>query len=134
MVRALAMLLAQLMIAPVVSETVPISGRGDVDLATFECRDINRSTVLQRVCYDRAREDLIVAVRGAYERYCGVPADIVEQLMGAPSMGRFFGLTISRVASGERYACPPQKAAAQSVSMAPTSASATTWPLTLASP
>ena len=111
MVRALAILLAQLMATPLVPETVEIRGRGDVDLTNFECRDINRSTVLQRVCYDRAQNDLIVAVRGSYERYCAVPADIVEGLMGAPSMGLFFNRHISRPGSGERYACAPQKAA-----------------------
>ena len=96
------------MAAPVVSETVEIRGRGEVDLASFECRDINRSTILQRVCYDRTRKDLIVAVRGSYDRYCAVPGNVVERLMGAPSMGQFFSHHISRPASGERYACPPQ--------------------------
>jgi hypothetical protein len=108
MVRALAILLAHLMAAPVVSETVEIRGRGEVDLASFECRDINRSTILQRVCYDRTQKDLIVAVRGSYDRSCAVPGNVVERLMGAPSMGQFFNHHISRPASGERYACPPQ--------------------------
>jgi hypothetical protein len=108
MVRALAILLTQLMTAPVVSEMIEVRGRGDVDLATFECRDINRSTVLQRVCYDRVRNDLIVAVRGSYDRYCGVPVDLVERLMGAPSMGQFFNRNIRRPSSGDRYACAPQ--------------------------
>ena len=99
------------MAAPIVSETVDVRGRGGVDLMTFECRDINRSTVLQRVCYDPARNDLVVAIGGAYERYCGVPAETVERLMGAPSMGQFFNRNIRQPSSGERYACPPQRAA-----------------------
>ncbi|MCP3466115.1 MULTISPECIES: KTSC domain-containing protein [unclassified Bradyrhizobium] len=109
MVRTIAILLSQLMAAPIVSETVEIRGCGRVDLAAFACRDISRSTVLQRVCYDVSENDLIVAVNGTYDRYCSVPADTVAALMGAPSMGQFFNRTIRRPASGERYDCPTQK-------------------------
>jgi hypothetical protein len=104
MVRALAMLLAQLASAPLVSETIDTGEHGHVDLATFECRDITRSTVLQRVCYDRARQDLVVAVKGDYERFCGVETETVERLLGAASMGWFFNRTIKRDVAG-RYAC-----------------------------
>ncbi|TFV45778.1 KTSC domain-containing protein [Bradyrhizobium niftali] len=105
MVRALAMLLAQLATAPLVSETVETGGHRPVDLATFECRDITRSTVLQRVCYDRAQQDLIVAINGAYDRYCGVGPDTVDGLLGAPSMGQFFNRNIRRTTPGSRYDC-----------------------------
>ncbi|MDE2379187.1 KTSC domain-containing protein [Bradyrhizobium sp.] len=105
MVRTLALLLAQILTAPIVSETVEIGGREAVDLATFECRDINRSTVLQRVCYDPAKGELIVAVGGAYDRYCNVPAGTADALAGAPSMGLFFNRSIRHEASGDRYAC-----------------------------
>jgi hypothetical protein len=108
-VRALALLLAQLATAPIVSETVDTGGDRLVDLATFECRDISRSTVLQRVCYDRAQRDLIVAAGGAYDRYCGVTADTVERLLGAPSMGRFFNQNIKREAISDRYECPARE-------------------------
>lgn len=105
MVRALALLLAQLAAAPIVSETVETAERRPIDLATFECRDISRSTVLQRVCYDRARHDLVVATGGGYARYCGVAAETVDRLLGAPSMGQFFNRTISREVAGSRYDC-----------------------------
>ena len=105
MVRALVILLAQLATAPIVSETVETGAHRLVDLGTFECRDITRSTVLQRVCYDRAQQHLIVAVGGAYERYCGVTAVTVERLLGAPSMGQFFNQNIKGEVTGRRYAC-----------------------------
>jgi len=110
MVRALAILLAQLATAPIVSETVETAERRRVDLKTFECRDITRSTVLQRVCYDPAQQHLIVAVNGAYDRYCGVSADTVERLLGAPSMGQFFNQNIRRDVAASRYACPGRHA------------------------
>jgi len=105
MVRALAILLAQLATAPIVSETVETAEHRRVDLKTFDCRDITRSTVLQRVCYDPAQQHLIVVVNGAYDRYCGVSADTVERLLGAPSMGQFFNRHIRRGAAGGRYDC-----------------------------
>ncbi|WP_440640569.1 KTSC domain-containing protein [Bradyrhizobium sp. PUT101] len=105
MVRALVLLLAQLAGTPIVSETVETGERQLIDLGTFECRDITRSTVLQRVCYDRARQDLVVAADGAYDRYCGVTADTVERLLGAPSMGQFFNQNIRRKTASSRYAC-----------------------------
>ncbi|MBR0959728.1 KTSC domain-containing protein [Bradyrhizobium japonicum] len=109
MVRTLALLLAQLATAPIVSETVETGEHRLVDLGTFECRDITRSTVLQRVCYDRARQDLIVANNGAYDRYCGVTAETVERLLGAPSMGQFFNRNIKRETTAGRYACPARE-------------------------
>lgn len=132
MVRAIAILLSQLISAPIVSEMVEIGGRGTVDLSRFECRDINRSTILQRVCYDGERRDLVVAIKGGYDRYCGVPVEVVDALMSAPSMGHFFNQNIRSEMAGERYDCSTRERLQrsllrpQSVSMAPTSASATT--------
>ena len=109
MVRALVLLLAQLAATPILPETIETSEHRIVDLGPFECRDITRSTVLQRVCYDRARQDLIVATNGAYDHYCGVTAGTVEHLLGAPSMGRFFIQNIKREATSGRYACKTGK-------------------------
>jgi hypothetical protein len=104
-VRALVLLLAQLAATPIVSETVETGEHRLVDLGTFECRDITRSTVLQRVCYDGGQQDLIVASNGLYARYCGVSAETVEHLLGASSMGQFFNQNIKREAATGRYAC-----------------------------
>ena len=104
MVRAAAAILMHLLTTPVVSESIDVGGRGSVDLSGFECRDITRSSIVQRVCYDRARRHLIVAVKGAYDQYCDLPAETYGALMGAPSMGQFFNRNI-RGASGARFAC-----------------------------
>ena len=104
MVRAAAAIFMHLLATPVVSETIDVSGRSTVDLNSFECRDISRSSILQRVCYDRAQRRLIVAVKGAYDQYCGLPAETFAALMAAPSMGQFFNRNI-RGASGAAFAC-----------------------------
>ena len=93
-----------LLATPVVSETIDVGGRGAVDLNGFECRDITRSSILQRVCYDPAQRALIVAVRGTWDQYCDLPAETFDALMAAPSMGQFFNRHI-RGASGARFVC-----------------------------
>jgi hypothetical protein len=105
MVRTVVALLVHLLAIPIVSETVDLGDRSTADLATFACRDINRSSILQRVCYDQERHRLIVAVKGRYDQYCGVPAELFETLMGAPSMGKLFNTRIRGSASGGGYDC-----------------------------
>jgi hypothetical protein len=107
MVRTAALLLS-LLTAPVTSEKVDVGAPWMVDLRTFECRDINRSTIVQRVCYDAAQSDLLVAVKSSYHRYCRVPAETYAAFMNAPSMGLFFQRTIQTAASGDRYRCREQ--------------------------
>jgi hypothetical protein len=107
MVRAVTALLLGLLASPVDSETIDVRGRGTVDLRTFECRDINRSTVVQRVCYDVAQSYLVVAVGGVYDQFCGVPAKTYAAFMVAPSMGLFLNRNI-RAASEGRYRCKEQ--------------------------
>ncbi|MBI5262034.1 MAG: KTSC domain-containing protein [Bradyrhizobium sp.] len=104
MVRTALTMLVHLLTAPIVSETVEVERRGPVELTRFECRDINRSSIVQRVCYDRQQRHLLVATKGRYNQYCNVPADLFEALMAAPSMGQFFNRSIRGDDSG-RLAC-----------------------------
>jgi|SRR4051812_42387065 hypothetical protein len=103
MVR-IATLLLQLFAAEIGSETINVRDRGPVDLRAFECRDINRSSIVQRVCYDHEQHIMIVGIRGAYDLYCDLPAETFNALMGAPSMGQFFNRNI-RDAPDARFAC-----------------------------
>jgi hypothetical protein len=105
MVRAATTLIVLLLTAEVGSETVDVRDRGDVDLATFECRDTPRSTVIQRACYDHAQAMLIVNVKGAYRQYCGLPVAAFDRLMTAPSMGQFFKGNIEDRGSSGPYDC-----------------------------
>ena len=105
MIRTTTALILHLFTAEVGSETVDVRDRGTVDLRTFECRDINRSSILQRVCYDSAQRHLIVAVKGIYAQYCELPPETYDGLMAAPSMGHFFNHKIRESESGSRYDC-----------------------------
>jgi hypothetical protein len=105
MIRAATSLIALLLTASVGSETVEVSDRGRIDLATFECRDISRSSLIQRVCYDRAQRTLIVGIKGSYDDYCGLPQQTFESFMTAPSMGQFFRQNIGGSGPDGRYDC-----------------------------
>jgi KTSC domain-containing protein len=106
MVRTATALLLHLFAADIGFESVDVKDRGPVSLATFACRDINRSSIIQRVCYDEAQSYLIVSVRGIYDQYCELPAGVFDSLMGAPSMGQFFNRNIRGSGPGDgRYDC-----------------------------
>jgi hypothetical protein len=105
MIRAATGLITLLLTAPVGSETVDVRHRGTIDLATFECRDINRSSLIQRVCYDRAQLTLIVGFSGSYDDYCDLPQQTFESFMNAPSMGQFFNANIRGSGPDARYDC-----------------------------
>ena len=105
MIKTATALILHLITAEVSSETVDVRDRGTVDLRTFECRDINRSSLIQRVCYNRAQHYLIINVKGIYDHYCGLAAPAFDGLMGAPSMGQFFNRNIRGSESGGRYEC-----------------------------
>jgi KTSC domain-containing protein len=105
MIRAATSFILLLLTAPVGTETVDVWGSGPVDLGTFECRDINRSTVIQRVCYDRTQRAMIVGIKGSYDRFCELPPETFDGFMSAPSMGQFFSQSIRGSAPDRRYDC-----------------------------
>jgi hypothetical protein len=105
MPRIATALIVLLLTAEVRSETVDVKYRGTVDLKTFECRDINRSSFIQRVCYDKAQRYMIINLRGTNYHYCELPPTTYDALMGAPSMGHFFNQNIKGSGSDGPYDC-----------------------------
>jgi hypothetical protein len=87
------------------AETVDVKYRGRVDLKTFECNDINRSSFIQRVCYDKPQRYMIISLRGTYYHYCELPPATFDALMGAPSMGQFYNQNIKGSGSDGPYDC-----------------------------
>lgn len=109
MIRAVTSFILLLLAAPVGTEMVDVRDSGPVDLGTFECRDINRCTMIQRVCYDPAQRAMIVGIKGGYNRFCELPPEMFDGFMTAPSMGQFFNQKISGLASDGRYDCPAKR-------------------------
>ena len=63
--------------------------RGDVPLDTFQCATIDRSGLVERVCYDAAQY-MVILLKGTYYHYCEIDQGTVDELLGAESMGKYF--------------------------------------------
>jgi len=105
MIRSIAMMIALAWTAPITTEAVEVAGRGAIDLAAFSCSDTPRSTIIQRVCYDRQRNHLLVRVGGRYSQHCGLPATTFDAFASAPSMGQFYRTRIVSTDGAGRFDC-----------------------------
>ncbi len=54
------------------------------------CQAVERSSFVKAVCYDERVRRLSMQLEGRWYRYCDVPAAMVQQLLSAPSIGRYF--------------------------------------------
>jgi hypothetical protein len=89
------------------SEDVWVKYRGSVDLEPFDCTDVNRSSFIKRVCFNKAKRYMLIRLNDTYYHYCNIPESAVTALMGADSMGRFFNAQVKG-----KYNCrlnPPPK-------------------------
>lgn len=76
--------------SPSKGQTVAVKNVGQMDLSGFECRWVDRSSFIGRVCHDMDRKVLVVLVNGTYYAYCGVELNDAMQFVAAESMGRYF--------------------------------------------
>ena len=76
------------------AETVDVKYRGPVDLKTFDCSDITRSSFIRRACYDKANEYMLINLNGTYYHYCQIDPETVTALKTADSMGRYFNAEV----------------------------------------
>ena len=72
------------------AETVHVKYRGLVDLSSFDCAWIERSSLVKRLCYDAKERYVVVNLSGTYYHYCEVPRNVVVAWRTADSMGRFY--------------------------------------------
>jgi hypothetical protein len=102
-----AFILALLFTAPwEAAETVDVKDHGAVELKSFDCQDVTRSSVINRVCYDAESHRMLVRRYATYQQYCGLPQDTIDAFLNAPSMGRFFKIDIEGGDGNGPYACP----------------------------
>lgn len=76
--------------SPSKGQTVAVKNVGQMNLSTFECKAVERSSFIGRVCYDMDREILVVLVNGTYYAYCRVELDSAMDFVAAKSMGQYF--------------------------------------------
>lgn len=87
------------------AETVEVKYVGPVDLGTYECQTVTRSSLVNRVCFDQKASSMILLLKATYYAYCDVPDELVESFYAAESMGRFYNQQIKSDAAAGKYAC-----------------------------
>ena len=93
------------------AESVDVRYRGPVNLKSFDCQDITRSSLIERVCYDETNRHMIVRHSAVSDHYCELPKGVVDAFLNAPSMGQYFNANIAGTAkSGPPYDCGARKA------------------------
>ena len=106
MARLIAIALAPLLIiAPANAETVDVKYRGIVDLKPFACTDTPRSSFIQRVCYDKAQNYMLINLKGTYYHYCELPPATFDAFVTAPSVGQFYNQRIKGTGSDGPFDC-----------------------------
>jgi KTSC domain len=76
------------------AETADVKYRGPVDLKSFACQDITRSSFINRVCYDAGTQYMLILLNGTYYHYCELPKTTLDALLNASSMGQYFNANI----------------------------------------
>lgn len=76
------------------AEAVNVKYRGTVDLAPFDCAAIDRSSFIDRLCYDAREQYVLVSLSGTFYHYCEVPNGVVAAWRRADSMGSFYNSVI----------------------------------------
>jgi hypothetical protein len=76
------------------AESVYVKYRGEVDLRSFDCKETTRSSFINRICYDRRNEYMLISLNGTYYHYCEIDPSTVSSLLDAPSVGQFYNANI----------------------------------------
>lgn len=87
------------------AETVTVKYRGPVPLDSFACTSADRSSLVQRVCYDAAEHYMVILLKGTYYHYCEIGPVTVDEFLGAASMGRYFNANIRGGGSDGPFDC-----------------------------
>lgn len=88
-----------------IAETIEVKYLGPVELSTYACQDVTRSSFVNRVCYDDASESMIILLNSTYYAYCRIPEVVVREFLSAESMGRFYNQRIKSNAVAGIYDC-----------------------------
>jgi hypothetical protein len=87
------------------AESVDVKYRGLVDLRPFNCSDVSRSSFIERICYDKANQYMIIRLMGTYYHYCELPPQTLEAFMAAQSMGQFYNSNIKGSGNDGPFDC-----------------------------
>jgi hypothetical protein len=91
------------------AETVDVKYRGAVDLTPFRCTDTPRSSFVERVCYDKPNQYMVIRLKSTYYHYCEMPEPTFNAFMAASSMGRYFNASIKGTGKDGPFDCRTHK-------------------------
>jgi len=87
------------------AETIDVKYYGKLDLAPFACTEVTRSSIINRACYDKANQFLVVQLKTVYYPYCEIPAATYQTFLDAPSMGQYYNVSIKGTGSDGPFDC-----------------------------
>ncbi|MGM4907184.1 KTSC domain-containing protein [Tardiphaga sp. 866_E4_N2_1] len=87
------------------AETADVEYYGQLNLKTFACTEIMRSSFVNRACYDKAQKFMVVQLNATYYPYCEMPAATYDAFLAAPSMGKYYNANIKGSDSDGPYDC-----------------------------
>ena len=85
------------------AETVPVLGRGPVDLTHLVCESVMQNITrgaMRRVCYDETNRYLVIQLGSLYLHYCEVEPHRVDALLHSEAVGPHFSANFAG-----RYDC-----------------------------
>lgn len=71
----------------------------------FACQEVDRSSVVTRVCYNEAKAYMIIRLKKTDYHYCDVDPATVSDLLTSQSIGRFYNKHIKGSATDGRFDC-----------------------------
>lgn len=72
------------------TDTVALSSQESINLETFKCESNTGSSFLNRLCYDKDSQTVVVGLNDTYQRLCAIPEHVVGNWLQAKSMGRYY--------------------------------------------
>jgi hypothetical protein len=75
------------------AETVYVKYRGSISLDNFKCKN-TISSFVNRICYQKKNDYLIVLLSSTYYHYCKVPNNVFKSWVNSSSKGRFYNSNI----------------------------------------
>lgn len=87
------------------AETIDVKYYGSLDLKTFTCTEITRSSFVNRACYDKAQQFMVVQLNATYYPYCEIPAATYEAFLASPSMGKYYNANIKGTSNDGPFDC-----------------------------
>jgi KTSC domain len=87
------------------AETIDVKYYGKLDLAPFACTDVTRSSLINRACYDKSNQFMVVQLKTVYYPYCEMSAATYQTFLNAPSMGQYYKANIQGTGSDSPFDC-----------------------------